>query len=740
MNLSEISEFDLNSGKLVIKNREILDAFYKALSNSNSWDVMLGYLSLSAIKLLAYPLSKFIIQNSGKIRLYCNEQFSEKDYNTLIQSKEKFHSTRLYKDLLSLKNALSGSNSNLFIDCISYLIHNDLLEIKVLTSLDYGEGIAHEKNNIFKDSEGNCVVISGSGNASSQAFLLNLESADLYCSFWNETSTQRKIDEYIKEFEKKFYKGSGKYKILEIDSNEVKEKLEKVGFRKIDKNDLENNMLSSKKSFDNVFSKEIEEEIQLEIEKFIKEKKEPKFPHDQPYPYQSKAYVNWKQNDCTGLFEMATGTGKTLTAILCMIEEYKLSKVQKNIIVVPGKELVRQWTAELEGSNFQNIFTLYSENKKLKKEIQDIKTLKNVKNKNINIVITYDSFKDNVKFKNIFKDDFSDFIVIFDEAHNMGSIGFMKATKQSKFYKRIGLSATPFRDWDEQGSNDFISNFFGSEKPVFQFTMEEAIGRFLCNYNYFPYFCFLDDSEWNDYKKFTKQIPKAPKERTINQHAAMKRQAIIDKAFQKRSCVIKIIGKLLDDNNISNTLVYCPKGIEDSNEEDDKIIGLIADSVASNFDNINAQFFLGETENRDLLLEDFENQDVDILYAIKCLDEGVNVPSTQNAIFIASGKNKREFIQRRGRILRKFDGKTHANVYDIIVLPTNEQYYQDKNYSEKLLIGEFGRLIEFLEISINKIDSKRIIDEQLSQIELSYHKVKNLIKENEKTRDIEKYN
>ena len=140
------------------------------------------------------------------------------------------------------------------------------------------------------------------------------------------------------------------------------------------------------------------------------------------------------------------------------------------------------------------------------------------------------------------------------------------------------------------------------------------------------------------------------------------------------------------------------------------------------------------------MLEDFENQDVDILYAIKCLDEGVNVPSTQNAIFIASGKNKREFIQRRGRILRKFDGKTHANVYDIIVLPTNEQYYQDKNYSEKLLIGEFGRLIEFLEISINKIDSKRIIDEQLSQIELSYHKVKNLIKENEKTRDIEKYN
>jgi len=92
MDLSKIKELDINSNKSVFKGRSLLDIYYKVLSNSNSWDVMLGYFSLSAIRLLAYPLSKFIIQNSGKIRLYCNEQFSEKDYNTLIQSKEKLHS------------------------------------------------------------------------------------------------------------------------------------------------------------------------------------------------------------------------------------------------------------------------------------------------------------------------------------------------------------------------------------------------------------------------------------------------------------------------------------------------------------------------------------------------------------------------------------------------------------------------------------------------------------------------
>ena len=116
---------------------------------------------------------------------------------------------------------------------------------------------------------------------------------------------------------------------------------------------------------------------------------------------------------------------------------------------------------------------------------------------------------------------------------------------------------------------------------------------------------------------------------------------------------------------------------------------------------------------------------------MKCLDEGVNVPSTRNAIFIASGKNKREFIQRRGRILRKSDGKKEANIYDIILLPTQGQYDVEKNYSEKLLLGEFGRLTEFLEISKNKNESINLINQNLLKFNLSYKSIKELIKENE---------
>ena len=178
-------------------------------------------------------------------------------------------------------------------------------------------------------------------------------------------------------------------------------------------------------------------------------------------------------------------------------------------------------------------------------------------------------------------------------------------------------------------------------------------------------------------------------------------------------------------------------------EHDEKIINAIEKQVAKKFKTkINGQRFVGETIQREELLKEFEDQSVDLLYAVKCLDEGVNVPSTRNAIFLASGKNKREFIQRRGRILRIHKDKDKANIYDIVVLPTKQQFTLDKSYSEKLIIGEFGRFIEFLEISVSKKQAIKTINKKLEELGLSYKKVIKIIEENrienEKRRDSKK--
>ena len=156
MDLSSIGEFKIKKSKFI--KSEVLDIYYRTLCNSKTWDLALGYWSLSALKLLAYPLSKFIIKNGGKIRLYCNEAISERDYHLMTQSNYNLDQTRLFKDLAKMTEALEGGNNDLFNNCISYLIHNDLLEIKVLIKKENTRGISHQKNSIFSDSHQSTVV------------------------------------------------------------------------------------------------------------------------------------------------------------------------------------------------------------------------------------------------------------------------------------------------------------------------------------------------------------------------------------------------------------------------------------------------------------------------------------------------------------------------------------------------------------------------------------------------------
>lgn len=179
--------------------------------------------------------------------------------------------------------------------------------------------------------------------------------------------------------------------------------------------------------------------------------------------------------------------------------------------------------------------------------------------------------------------------------------------------------------------------------------------------------------------------------------------------------------------------MYCPKGRLDDQDED-RIIHSLGELTASRYPELNIQFFVGETKDRALLLNDFSKKEVHMLFAIKVLDEGVNVPMAQNAIFLASGKNYREFVQRRGRVLRKYKTetfeKTHANIYDIVVLPTLKQYKENKTTSRKLIISEFRRLFEFYKLSERDEGVFWRIENELKKYGLTQYYIENLI-ENE---------
>ena len=732
MSLSQITELDLDSGKTKFYKQEVLDLYYRVLSNSNSWDLGLGFFSLSSIKLLAYPLAKFILNNSGKMRVYCNERLSENDYNIISENKViPLNKTNVFNDLNTLYDSLKGNDQELFSQCIAFLIQTDRIEFKVLVCKDSSRGISHHKNSIFKDDNKNTVVLSGSANASEQAFIFNREDTNAFCSFWNEKSSNKTINTTINEFEKTFHEGDEDWNILEIDSKELKDKLDEIGFRKIDSLSLDKKTKSFSNSKKNLFSRSILDEIDKEI-KTIND--QPHFPRfngkiSKPREYQMEAYNNWVNNDRKGLFAMATGTGKTITSLNCIVEDYNINGFYKFIVLVPTRALLTQWDKEVRMAfNFKDVYL--SGTKGFYESLPFILR----EDDNYAVITTYSAFKGD-RFQSILKDfnDKEEITLIADEAHTMGSSGFIKILPNLKNINfRIGLSATPSRYFDEIGEKE-VFEFFNIEivdglpNYTTSFTISEAIHAkptpFLCPYNYYPKFVDLEQDEMLLYKRYTIKLMKF-----IDNNGVLKkcvevenllklRKDVIKKAKLKKQKLIEIIREIGIDN-FKYAFVYVPEGKEINygeedidwtieNDVDKKIIINYTKAVNKAFNyKIGTRHFTGATKDRDTILKDFEQGRTDTLFAMKCLDEGVDVPRTEIAIFCSSTGNPRQYVQRRGRVLRMHKNKDIATIYDMIVIPTIANLKKDggKEFAceKNLVIGEIRRLIAFSKDSNNQ--------------------------------------
>jgi superfamily II DNA or RNA helicase len=693
-------------------------------------DLLLGYFSSNAFKVLSESFAEFIF-NGGEMRLITNHflSFNDKENlfnNTFLENESQI--SLVFKDIATLEFELSDKGQHFF-DCLKYLLKQNRIQIVPIKFNK--EELAHSKIMILFDGD-NYISTDGSINFTKAALTKNSESFELNLP-WKGEVFEKRVKDDVDNFNLIFSKKHKEYNY--IDSSQIEAVIYSKGRDKDIQDLLDDSILLDANPFSEKV-KRIKKLKKVNFEETIKTNKiSPKFPEEEPYEYQKRAYNAWKENEYKGLFAMATGTGKTLTAIYCLVEEFKINKTQKNIIIVPGEELVNQWSIDFHKANFSNIFLWYSKNKKLNKEIEDIKILKD--GSSLNIIITYDSFQMS-KFQSIFKQILKNYTIIFDEAHNIGAQKFKSIIKTIEFNRLIGLSATPLRQWDEGNTNQFIEDLFNSPPPyTFSFSMEEAIEKkFLCPYKYYPEFTELTEKEFESYLYWTKKIL-ILKDGSINGNAATQRQLVLDTAEYKEKSLLHIIQNLIDSNQYKYTLVYCPKG---KNEEEERIIKDYAENAAKKFksNHLNIQFFLGETDDRHNLLKDFESGNVDMLFAIKCLDEGVNIPITQNAIFIASGKNYREFIQRRGRVLRKYNKLGHkkefANIFDIVVLPTKEQYNNNKVICTKLIVAEFRRLIEFYKMAIPDSKTLAYIDEKLKTFELSYYYILELISREDEQR------
>jgi len=354
------------------------------------------------------------------------------------------------------------------------------------------------------------------------------------------------------------------------------------------------------------------------------------------------------------------------------------------------------------------------------------------------IIVTYASFCKE-KFQRFFVQLSAETVLIADEAHNIASPNIAKILPSVKLKKRIGLSATPKRIYDELGSAA-MEEFFESHEPyTYSFSMERAIEeKILCEYDYYPKLVRLTDEEMQDYIKISTELVKiyARAEKDVSakkklEMLLMQRKRIIHKAHNKLAVFESILKDIVTKQGSPKyTLVYAPEGYFEDEildvaldelaiDDEVRIIDVYSSKIRNLLPEAKTEQYRSDSSDKDFLLKSFENGELDVLLSMKCLDEGVDIPRTEQAIFCSSTGNPRQFIQRRGRILRNHKDKAKATIYDMVVIPNIDKDSGTFDLECKLVRKELERVVHFAYLSRNKRDTYDMFEEVEKHFQLN---------------------
>lgn len=693
--------------------------FSNALENSFFFDIELGYFNSAAINVLAGSFASFI-SHGGKMRMAINQIVSVDDKKAITAGLEGGINLSLdLTDWKSLRTSLDEYGEHFF-KCLAYLIQENRIEIQIIKPKSTS-GIAHTKKGQFIDLEGTVVGFSGSANFTLGGLFNNLEEINIFLSTSPDSAIQKKLLNQKEHFNKLMAQIEDDIEYLS--AGELQEAI----VSSFGGQDIEDLLNVERKL------KEYKKSIKRKPVTTQSDESQPEFPYSSgPRDYQKQAFENWKKNGQKGLFAMATGTGKTITSLNCLLEIYNRCGYYMAIILVPTITLVNQWEEECRKFKFSRIIKLFSKNPKWKERIELIKMeekmlKENEVPKSFIIISTYASFARESVFDILNSFDRKKVLLIADEAHNMGSPSILKKLNKIAYLRRIGLSATPERQYEPE-VNERIFTFFGAkEQYTFEYSMEDAIKNgVLCKYYYYPHMVRLTETEMEEYIDLSIKISKYfnyskecfDKQDEVLKKLLLARKRIIHKAQNKVAAFRNIMEeRFKEKGDLKFSLVYVPEGnkpdyIEDSDIfdkseqlDDDAVSDHLIDvftQIVSDIDKyITVKRFVSGQTDRDAVLRDFATGKLQVLTSMKCLDEGVDVPRSEMAVFCASTGNPRQFIQRRGRVLRTHPDKHMAVLHDLVVIPEVGSACDSFKMEQVLLRNELIRVKNFSMLSEN---------------------------------------
>jgi superfamily II DNA or RNA helicase len=669
-----------------LSGTDVISEFYiPVLENSYRYDRVAGYFSSRVFATAAKGVAG-LVRNSGKMRLVTSHAFTPTDVGTFQDHFDIDNLTNaLVREFVESFNLLGSLQDTIALNHVAamcWMLREGYLEIKVvipdsadlsaLTPQDIDK--FHPKFGIFYDNQGHTIAFSGSVNETEGAWKRNIENFDVYQSWI--PGREDYINPKINQFEKYWSNGlTGKWKTIDL-PDAVKNKIVQE-YAPID------------------FPATLELDAELESRPLRN--------------YQQDALESWINADMVGILEMATGTGKTRTAKACL--EAALTRGSLlSIVVVPYQHIGEQWMKEL--NEFNPLYITGNWRQSFTEACLEV----TMGRRDSLTIIVVKNTAGKAEFVNIVNEtaqEFENVLLIGDEVHWLGATAFQPALL-SKANFRLGLSATPRRYFDELGT-DLLLKYF--KQTVYELTLRQALdlrdengNQILCPYEYNPIIVGLDTFEQDSYRDFTKRImklkglePSAEIEGQI-QNLYIQRSNIAKSAASKIPAIRELLSKF--GRRITQTLIYCA----DFNQLREVAIvlnelGIQAQQITGE-EEANASKHFNLISEREHIINNFGKGNLDVLLAIQCLDEGVDIPSAQIGIILASSGNEKEFIQRRGRLMRPFEGKTKAEIYDFCVLPENPA---DPLADLGLVEVELRRIETFAEDAINSEEVKQLL-------------------------------
>lgn len=666
---------------------------------------------------------KELYEKNGKIRLIISPQIKEDDAEAIVNGLKMSKDPTLEVKLLLEKSfrEADGPVEAQRYNILSHLIAANVLEIKVAVLKSNPRiGIFHDKTGIIEDENGNLITFSGSMNETRNGMMINHENIDVFSSL--SVDFKRAIDKKDR-FERQWNNEDSTLDVFPFPEN-------------------------LKKKIDSYYS----ETIDWSVTNPEPEKEEPpkRIRKNQPYlpeeiklrDYQIEAIDKWEQAGYRGFYDMATGTGKTITALASIVRLFEHHQGKLAIvIVVPYIHLVTQWQKDLDRFGIQAIAGFSGRgNSNWKYEFEkEVNKFNWGLRKYICLITTNASFRLPTSAK-LIGGIKGEILLVVDEAHNFKAPSLLKQL-DDRFKYRLALSATLGDERDEIVQK--ISDYFS---PVcIEYSLEKAISEgMLCEYLYYPVAVHLTEEEQEQYDELSIKISRLierdkngkPKYDSTGKvkfkpeakFLLIKRAQIIAGAANKLEKLKEVL-KGLDKKD--HLLVYCgttslnadESDYSDPDKQEIRQIEAAKAILQNDFDIRTASYTsqepLGE---RELIAKRFDQGDLEAITAIRCLDEGVDIPSIRQAIILASSTNPKEYIQRRGRILRKYPGKETALLIDMVTLPSEERGSWGNSigeYDTGLVQRELRRVQEFGRSALNKHDSDRFTQELNEQYELS---------------------